>query len=116
MTYVQAMCMATVMELAGTLGVGARVADTIRTNIVKVDEFAGSPGVLMLGMVCTVTASATWLAFATKIGFPVSTTHTVLGGVLGMGIASVGAKGVKWVGSGTGTEVINSGVVSVFAA
>jgi len=104
------------MELAGTLGVGARVADTIRTNIVKVDEFANSPGVLMLGMVCTVTASATWLAFATKIGFPVSTTHTVLGGVLGMGIASVGAKGVKWVGTGTGTEVINSGVVSVFAA
>lgn len=115
-TYVQAMCMATVMELAGAIGVGARVADTIRTKIVKVDEFAESPGVLMLGMVCTVIASSTWLIFATKIGFPVSTTHTVLGGVLGMGIASVGVNGISWIGTGTGTELINSGVVSVFLA
>ena len=116
MTYFQAMCIASVMELAGTIGVGARVADTIRTKIVKVDEFADSPGVLMLGMVCTVCASSLWLGFATKIGFPVSTTHTVLGGVLGMGIASVGANGISWLGSGTGTELINSGVVSVFVA
>lgn len=104
------------MELGGTIGVGARVADTIRTKIVKVDEFADSPGILMLGMVCTVMASATWLGFATKIGFPVSTTHTVLGGVVGMGIASVGVNGVQWVGTGSGTELINSGVVSVFMA
>jgi solute carrier family 20 (sodium-dependent phosphate transporter) len=110
------MCIASVMELAGTIGVGARVADTIRTKIVKVDEFADSPGVLMLGMVCTVVASSSWLIFATKIGFPVSTTHTVLGGVLGMGIAAVGANGISWVGKGSGTELINSGVVSVFMA
>ncbi|KAK0745752.1 phosphate-repressible phosphate permease [Schizothecium vesticola] len=115
-TYLQAMCIASVMELGGTIGVGARVADTIRTKIVKVDEFADSPGILMLGMVCTVMASATWLGFATKIGFPVSTTHTVLGGVVGMGIASVGVNGVQWVGTGTGTELINSGVVSIFMA
>jgi hypothetical protein len=64
------MCIATVMELAGTIGVGARVADTIRTKIVKVDEFTDSPGVLMLGTLCTVVGSSSWLIFATKIGSP----------------------------------------------
>ncbi|KAL2174081.1 phosphate-repressible phosphate permease [Thermothelomyces heterothallicus CBS 202.75] len=115
-TYLQAMLLASAMEFAGCVGVGARVADTIRTKIVDTSLFVDDPAMLMLGMVCAVVASSIYLTFATKVGMPVSTTHSILGGVIGMGIASVGAQGVQWVGSGSGTGVINSGVVQVFLA
>ncbi|CAK7218927.1 Na+/Pi symporter [Sporothrix eucalyptigena] len=115
-TYLQAMCLASVMEFGGAVGVGARVADTIRTKVVNTELYADTPAMLMLGMVCAIIASSLYLTFATKIGFPVSTTHSIMGGVIGMGIASVGVHGIQWVGSGGGTGVINSGVVQVFMA
>ncbi|CAK7233988.1 Na+/Pi symporter [Sporothrix bragantina] len=115
-TYLQAMCLASVMEFGGAVGVGARVADTIRTKVVNTSLYASEPGMLMLGMVCAIIASSIYLTFATKLGFPVSTTHSIMGGVIGMGIASVGVHGIQWVGSGGGTAVINSGVVQVFMA
>ncbi|KAJ0136913.1 Uncharacterized protein HZ326_20107, partial [Fusarium oxysporum f. sp. albedinis] len=85
-SYFQAMIGASIMEFTGALGVGGRVADTIRTKIVDVEAFDDSPALLMLGMVCAVVASASYLTFATRFGFPVSTTHSILGGVLGMGV------------------------------
>ncbi|EGY16466.1 hypothetical protein VD0002_g7048 [Verticillium dahliae] len=115
-SYLYAMCAASVMEFAGAMGVGARVADTIRTKIVDTEQYNDDPAVLMLGMVCAVVASSLYLTFATKVGFPVSTTHSILGGVIGMGVASVGAKNILWVGSGGGTNVISTGVVQVFMA
>ncbi|KAF5024321.1 hypothetical protein F66182_3598 [Fusarium sp. NRRL 66182] len=116
-SYMQAMLGASVMEFAGALGVGGRVADTIRTKVVDVDAFNDSPALLMLGMVCAVIASATYLTFATRFGFPVSTTHSILGGVLGMGIGALGGKGVTWVGyDENGVVQIQQGVVQVFLA
>jgi len=93
------------------MGVGARVADTIRTKIVDVDEFADNPALLMLGMVCAVVASSCYLTVATKLGLPVSTTHSIMGGVIGMGIATLGSNGIHWWGGN-----VNSGVVQVFLA
>ncbi|KAK4155999.1 phosphate-repressible phosphate permease [Chaetomidium leptoderma] len=112
-TYLQAMLLASVMEFAGCVGVGARVADTIRTKIVDTALFKDDPALLMLGMVCAVVASSCYLTFATKVGMPVSTTHSILGGVIGMGVAAVGAEGIQWVAS---DGSINSGVVQVFLA
>lgn len=111
----QAMVLAAIMEFAGALGVGARVADTIRTKIVQTDRFDSDPSVLMLGMMCAVIGSSIWLTLATRIGMPVSTTHSIMGGVIGMGVAALGADGVTWVASGgSGTDLINGGVVQVF--
>lgn len=87
------------------------MSDTIRTKIVNVDLFEENPALLMLGMVCAVTASSIYLTIATKLGMPVSTTHSIMGGVIGMGIAAVGADGIHWWGGN-----INSGVVQVFIA
>ncbi|KAK4225206.1 putative phosphate-repressible phosphate permease [Podospora fimiseda] len=115
-TYIQAMVLASIMEFAGSVGVGARVADTIRTKVVDTSLFADDPEMLLLGMVCAVVASSLYLTMATRIGLPVSTTHSIMGGVIGMGVAAVGADGVQWVGKGSGTGVINSGVVQVFMA
>ena len=97
-TYLQAMVLASVMEFAGSIGVGARVADTIRTKVVNTSLFAKDPGMLMLGMVCAVTASSLYLTMATRLGMPVSTTHSIMGGVIGMGVASVGASGMYLTG------------------
>ncbi|KAK3186589.1 Na+/Pi symporter [Lecanicillium sp. MT-2017a] len=116
-TYVQAMLGASVMEFGGALGVGGRVADTIRTKIVDPKDFESEPALLMLGMVCAVIASSSYLTFATRIGMPVSTTHSILGGVLGMGIGALGKDGVTWVGyKKNGTVDIKQGVVQVFLA
>lgn len=116
-SYLQAMLGASVMEFSGALGVGGRVADTIRTEVVSVDSFKGHPGLLMLGMVCAVIASSLYLTLATRFGMPVSTTHSILGGVLGMGVGALGGNGVTWVGyKKDGSVDIKKGVVQVFLA
>lgn len=116
-TYFQAMCGASLMEFSGALGVGGRVADTIRTKIVDIDAFQEKPELLMLGMVCAIIASASYLTMATKLGFPVSTTHSILGGVLGMGVGALGGDGITWIGyKDNGTVDITQGVVQVFLA
>jgi phosphate/sulfate permease len=97
--------------IINSIGVGARVADTIRTKIVDVNRFSENPALLMLGMVCAVTASSIYLTVATRFGLPVSTTHSIMGGVIGMGIASLGSGGIHWWGGN-----VNSGVVQVFLA
>jgi hypothetical protein len=113
-SYFQAMIGASIMEFTGALGVGGRVADTIRTKIVDVEAFDDSPALLMLGMVCAVVASASYLTFATRFGFPVSTTHSILGGVLGMGVGALGGSGITWVGyKEDGSLDIQQGVVQV---
>ncbi|KAI0025054.1 phosphate transporter [Xylariomycetidae sp. FL0641] len=118
LTLLQAMTLASIFEFAGCVGVGARVSDTIRTKIVSPDLYESEPAVLMLGMVCAVIGSSVWLTLATRLGLPCSTTHSIMGGVIGMGIASVGAQQVTWTpaADAKGTELINSGVVSVFLA
>jgi len=116
-TYLQAMMGASIMEFGGALGVGGRVADTIRTKIVDIKAFDEQPALLMLGMVCAVIASASYLTMATRFGMPVSTTHSILGGVLGMGIGALGGGGVTWVGyKKDGSVDIKQGVVQVFLA
>ena len=107
------MTLGSVLEFAGSVGVGARVADTIRTKVVDIEQFESDPALLMLGMMCAIVASSLYLTFATRIGLPVSTTHSIMGGVIGMGVALVGTDGVHWAELDKG---ISGGVVSVFLA
>lgn len=112
--YVKAMIGASILEFSGAVGVGGRVADTIRTKVVDVAAFNDEPEMLLLGMVCAIIASACYLTIATKIGMPVSTTHSILGGVLGMGIGALGGKGIVWVGHREdGSVDMTQGVVQV---
>lgn len=96
LTLKQAMCIASVMEFAGAMLVGSRVTDTIRTKVISTKLFESDPSVLMLAMTCAVVGSATYLTIATKFTMPVSTTHSIMGGVIGVGIASAGVNGVNW--------------------
>lgn len=113
LTLRQAMCIASVMEFVGALTVGARVSDTIRSKIVNPSSYVDQPGVLALGMLCALIGSSTWLTVATSIGLPVSTTHCIVGGVIGMGIATVGAKDVSWSWKSKGVaQIVASWVIA----
>lgn len=94
--YWQAMVLAGLCEFLGAVLAGARVSGTIKNNIIDASTYANDPAVLMLTMACALVGSATWLTIATSIGMPVSTTHSIVGGTIGAGIAAGGASGVVW--------------------
>ncbi|KAK1749802.1 phosphate-repressible phosphate permease [Echria macrotheca] len=107
LTMKQAMAIAAVMEFSGSVLVGSRVAETIRTKIVDPALYEGQPSILMLAMTCSIIGSSLFLTVATHYGLPVSTTHSIVGGIVGAATASVGIKQVSW-----GWD----GVAQVFAA
>ncbi|KAJ4155034.1 hypothetical protein LMH87_000300 [Akanthomyces muscarius] len=96
LTLKQAMVIASFCEFAGSIAVGGRVADTLRTRIVDPHLFDDAPQVLLLAMMCTIVASSVFLTVATRYGMPVSTTHSVIGGLIGTATASVGIDKVNW--------------------
>ncbi|KAI5949227.1 PHO89 [Candida theae] len=94
--YWQAMILAAMMEFLGAVLVGSRVSDTIRNKIVDVSVFSEEPAVLMLTMATALVGSSTWLTLATSIGMPVSTTHSIVGAVIGAAIAAKGGQNIHW--------------------
>lgn len=96
LTLKQAMLIASVCEFSGSIAVGSRVADTIRTKIVDPHLFDKAPEVLLLAMMCTILASSVFLTIATRYGMPISTTHSIIGGFIGTATASVGIDKVNW--------------------
>jgi len=86
--------LAAITEFIGAVALGSRVTSTIKNGIFKISRFDGRPGALMLAMSCAEVGSASWLMLATRLGFPVSTTQTVVGALIGVGFAS--QAGLKW--------------------
>lgn len=80
--------LAVITEFVGAVALGSRVTDTIKSGIIAPDRFMGKPGTFMLAMGCAEVGSAFWLMFATNNGWPVSTTQTVVGALVGVGFAS----------------------------
>jgi phosphate/sulfate permease len=83
-------------EFIGAVAMGARVTDTIKNGIINIDRFEGKPGALMLAMGCAEVGSATWLMIATRLGWPVSTTQTIVGALVGVGFASQASISWGW--------------------
>ncbi|CAR23064.1 inorganic phosphate transporter [Lachancea thermotolerans CBS 6340] len=94
--YWQAMILAGLCEFLGAALTGSRVSKTIKNDIIDASTFNNDPAVLMLTMTCALVGSSCWLTIATSIGLPVSTTHSIVGGIFGAGIAASGAGGVVW--------------------
>ncbi|PVZ97165.1 hypothetical protein BB558_006888, partial [Smittium angustum] len=88
-----------------------KTSDTIRSKIISTSLFNGKPEILMLGMTTSVAGSAAWVIFATRMGWPVSTTHSITGAVMGMGIAAYGWNAVVWGYNGVG-KIITSWFIS----
>ncbi|KAG4414771.1 hypothetical protein IFR04_012084 [Cadophora malorum] len=88
LTLIQAGVLATFTEFIGAIALGQEVTATIRSGVFSIKPFQNSPGVLVLAMVVAEVGSATWLAICTALGFPVSTTQSIVGALVGVGIAS----------------------------
>lgn len=84
------------MEFSGAFLLGGNVATTIMRGITNPNLFVDSPDVLMLGMFVVVLCVAMWLILATVYGLPVSTTHSCIGGLVGMAVVAKGWSAVYW--------------------
>ena len=113
LTLKKAVYVAAVFEFSGALLMGSHVTDTIRKKIVDTDMFEANPEVLMLGMLCADFASAIWLTIATYLRYPVSTTHSIIGAIVGFSLAYGGADSVVWDKIGM---IVASWIISPFIA
>lgn len=91
----QAIIVAAIFEFAGAFLVGGSVTDTISKKIVS-PEIINNTTVFIIGMLAALIASSIWLNVATYFGWPVSTTHSIVGAVVGFGLVQGGIGAVKW--------------------
>mmetsp|Transcript_16874 Transcript_16874/g.26584 ORF Transcript_16874/g.26584 Transcript_16874/m.26584 type:complete len:513 (-) Transcript_16874:45-1583(-) len=91
-----AVILAAIFEFGGAVLLGSHVTKTIRKGIADIDCFMDDGPVLMYGMCCVIFCTGLWLLLATFLKMPVSTTHSVVGGIIGMTIAAKGGSCVVW--------------------
>jgi PiT family inorganic phosphate transporter len=96
LTIKKAVVVAGICDVLGAVLVGSHVANTIRKGIVDPLHFSDKPNLFMFGMLAAVLGSALWVNIATYFKLPVSTTHSIVGGVVGFGLVSIGFAGIQW--------------------
>lgn len=95
-TVKQAVYIALIFEFAGAYLAGGEVAETIKSGVIASDAFVGQPDVLILGMMSSLFAAGLWLLIASQKGWPVSTTHTIIGAIVGFACITIGMEAVQW--------------------
>ena len=95
-TVKQAIIIAAIFEFAGAFIAGGNVTATIRKGIVDPSGLTDSPEILVFGMLAALLAAAIWLMIASWRGWPVSTTHSIVGAVVGFAAAGIGIDAVQW--------------------
>lgn len=95
-TIKQAVIIAAIFEFAGAYLAGGEVTNTIRKGIVDQQVFGDQPEVLIWGMLAALLAAGTWLLIASRKGWPVSTTHSIVGAVIGFAAVGVSMDAVHW--------------------
>ena len=95
-TVKQAILIAAIFEFAGAFIAGGSVTKTIRKGIIDPSAITGSPELLVYGMLAALLAAAIWLMVASTRGWPVSTTHSIVGAIVGFAIAGIGMDAVNW--------------------
>ena len=96
LTIKQAILIAMVFEFAGAYLAGGEVTSTIRKGIVDSEIFSEQPDLLVFGMLSALLAAGTWLAVASFMGWPVSTTHSIVGAIVGFAAVGVSNDAVNW--------------------
>ena len=109
LTMKQAVIIAAIFEFSGAFLAGGQVTSTIRKGIIDNAAISQSPDLLIFGMLASLTAAGLWLVIASRAGWPVSTTHTIVGAIVGFAIVGIGMDAVKWAQVGT---IVMSWVVS----
>jgi PiT family inorganic phosphate transporter len=112
LTIKQAIIVAAIFEFLGAVLAGGAVTSTIRKGIVDTDSLLGMDDgakLLVYGMLAALLAAGTWLAVASRKGWPVSTTHTIVGAIVGFAAVGIGIDAVQWGQVGT---IVLSWIVS----
>jgi len=105
----QAIIIAAVFEFAGAFLAGGRVTSTIRKGIIDPSGIVGSPEILLFGMLASLLAAGSWLWMASARGWPVSTTHSIVGAIIGFAVVGIDFDSVIWSKVG---EIVGSWIVS----
>jgi PiT family inorganic phosphate transporter len=100
-TVKQAIVIAAIFEFAGAVLAGGEVTSTIRKGIIDQSLLMDSPELLIFGMLASLLAAGTWLLLASSRGWPVSTTHSIVGAIIGFAIVGIGFGSVQWSKVGT---------------
>ncbi|MEG3638710.1 inorganic phosphate transporter [Magnetococcus sp. PR-3] len=95
-TVKQAILIAAIFEFAGAFVAGGQVTKTIRKGIIDPEPIAANPELLVFGMLAALLAAAIWLMVASTKGWPVSTTHTIVGAIVGFAMVGIGIDAVNW--------------------
>jgi len=108
-TIKQAVLIAAIFEFAGAFLAGGQVTKTIRKGIIDADLLSATPELLVYGMLASLLAAGIWLLVASKFGWPVSTTHSIVGAIVGFAAVGIGVDAVHWDKVGT---IVMSWVIS----
>ena len=91
-----AILVAAVLEVGGAVLAGGHVTDTIRKGMLDAGALQERPELLVYGMMAALAAAGTWLVIASRAGWPVSTTHSIVGAIVGFGAVGLGVETVVW--------------------
>lgn len=117
LTIKQAIFIAMIFEFAGAYLAGGEVTSTIRKGIIDSAYFINTPELLVFGMISALLAAGIWLAVASYLGWPVSTTHSIVGAIVGFASVGVSMEAVEWakVGGIVGSWVITPAISGFIA-
>lgn len=113
LTLRQAVVIAAIFEFLGAVLAGGEVTSTVRKGIVDSQLLVGDPQMLIAGMLAALASAGTWLMLATRAGWPVSTTHSIVGAIIGFAVVGIGVDAVHWQQV---TTIVASWVVSPIIA
>ena len=91
-----ALLIACIFEFAGAFLAGGEVTDTIRKGIIESDQFTNNSDVLVFGMMSALLSAGIWLFVASALGWPVSTTHSIIGAIIGFTVVGLSFDAVNW--------------------
>ena len=109
LTIGSAVLLAAIFEFAGAFFVGGHVTQTIRSGMFDISVVSAEPVHFAIGMTAALLAAAIWLNLATHWGWPVSTTHSIVGAVVGFGLVIAGVSAINWSKIG---QIIMSWIIS----
>lgn len=96
LTLKRAVIVAAILEFSGVFFFGSSVSQTIQSGIINLDYFIETPRILVYGMLASLASAGIWLQVASYCGWPVSTTHSIVGAIVGFGLAVGGISAVQW--------------------
>lgn len=117
LTLKKAIVIAALLEFCGAFFLGSNVSQTMETGLVNPSFFENNPSIFVIGMFSALLATSLWLQVASFFGWPVSTTHAIVGAIIGFGLVGGGVAAVKWgeVGSIALSWIISPALSGLFA-